>query len=189
LPSFEKGKPPEKRRHGGFHCYLGVLPWYHSFGLTLCLLGACANGSRLVCIPDPRAGNPPFTEVLKAVQKYRTTMVIAVPTIFIAFMNHAQLDQYDLSSILCCGSAGAPLPPEVAKKFEDTTGCIVFEGYGLSETAPAASMNPTHIETRKFGSVGFPLPNTDIKIVDTETGLNEMPKGEDGEIAIGNLRS
>jgi long-chain acyl-CoA synthetase len=181
----EKGQLPEKLRHGGFHCYLGVLPWYHSFGLTLCLLGACASGSKLVCIPDPRAGNPPFTEVLKAVQKYRTTLMIAVPTIFIAFMNHPQLDQYDLSSILCCGSGGAPLPPEVAKKFEAKTGCIIFEGYGLSETAPVASLNPTSTEGRKFGSVGFPLSNTDIKIVDTETGLIEMPKGEDGEIAIG----
>ncbi|MFZ3048959.1 MAG: AMP-binding protein, partial [Desulfatirhabdiaceae bacterium] len=91
----------------------------------------------------------------------------------------------DLSSILCCGSGGAPLPPEVAKKFEAKTRCIIFEGYGLSETAPVASLNPTSTEGRKFGSVGFPLSNTDVKIVDTETGLIEMPKGEDGEIAIG----
>jgi long-chain acyl-CoA synthetase len=180
----EKGAAPEKLRHGGFHCYLGVLPWYHSFGLTLCLLGACASGSKLVCVPDPRAGNPPFTEVLKAVQKYRTTLMIAVPTIFIAFMNHSQLDQYKLDSILCCGSGGAPLPSEVARKFEAKTGCIIFEGYGLSETSPVISLNPTNTTERKFGSVGFPMPNTDIRIVDTETGLNFLPDGEDGEIAV-----
>jgi long-chain acyl-CoA synthetase len=180
----EPGGPPEKTRCGGYHCYLGVLPWYHIFGMTLCLLGACATASRLVCIPDPRAGTPPFTDVLKAVQKYKTTQVIAVPTIFVAFTNHSLLDRFDLSSIKCCASGGAPLPVEVAKKFEAKTGCIIFEGYGLSETAPVVSGNPSNSTDRKFGSVGFPMPNTDIKIVDSNTGLTELAQGVDGEIAV-----
>ena len=79
------GGPSEPVRTDGFHCFLGVLPWYHSFGMSLVMLSSCATASRLVCVPDPRAGNPPFTEVLKAVEKYRTTMMIAVPTIFVAF--------------------------------------------------------------------------------------------------------
>jgi long-chain acyl-CoA synthetase len=180
----EPGSPPERLRPGGFHCYLGVLPWYHSFGLTLCMLSSCKGGSRLICIPDPRAGDPPFTEVLKAVQKYRATLVIAVPTIFVAFTNHPLLDKFDLSSIVVCSSGGAPMPVEVARRFEAKTGSIIFEGYGLSETSPVASVNPTSTEDRKFGSVGFPLPGTDIKIVDIDTGLEELPRGEDGEIAI-----
>jgi long-chain acyl-CoA synthetase len=182
--SHEPGAPPEKQRPGGFHTYLGVLPWYHSFGLTCALLSSCSKGNKLICIPDPRAGNPPFTEVLKAVQKYRPTFMPAVPTIFVAFTNHPLLDQFDLTSLMGCFSGGAPLPPEVCKQFEEKTGSVIFEGYGLSETAPIASVNPTNTKNRKIGSIGFPLPSTDIKVVDIDTGLKELPQGEDGEIAI-----
>jgi long-chain acyl-CoA synthetase len=180
----EPGGAPEPLRKGGFHTYLGVLPWYHSFGMTLVMLSAAYGGSKLVCIPNPRDGNPPFTVVLEAVQKYKATVMAAVPTIFIAFTNHPLLKNYDLSSLMVCGSGGAPLPVESAKQFEAATGAIIFEGYGLSETAPLSALNPCNTETRKFGSVGFPVPNTDIKIVDIETGLQVLPQGEDGEIAI-----
>ena len=180
----EHGKEPEKCRHGGFHTVLGVLPWYHSFGLTVAMLYACFIGGALVCVPDPRAGNPPFTEVLKAVQKYKPTIMPAVPTIFVAFTNHALLEKFDLSSFIGCFSGGAPLPPEVCKQFEAKTGAIIFEGYGLSETSPVASANPTSKEGRKIGSIGFPVPGTDIKILDIKTATKEMPRGEDGEIAI-----
>lgn len=180
----EEGGRPEKLRHGGFHTYLGVLPWYHSFGMTVAMLSACYSGSKLICIPDPRAGDPPFTEVLKTVQKNKPTLMPAVPTIFVAFTNHPHLGQYDLTSLMGCFSGGAPLPPEVCKQFEDKTGSVIFEGYGLSETSPVVSSNPTNTQNRKIGSIGFPVPSTDIKVVDLETGFTELPHGEDGEIAI-----
>lgn len=177
------GKPGEKIEKGGAHTYLGVLPWYHSFGLTLVMLMSCANASRLLCIPDPRAGDPPFTEVLKAIKNYKVTVVVAVPTIYSAFVNHPLIDNFDLTSIVGCGSGAAPLSIEVLKQFEAKTGAVIFEGYGLTETSPVLTINPTNLDQRKMGSVGLPLPNTDIKIVDIETGLKEMPRGEDGEIA------
>ncbi|MCF8111199.1 MAG: long-chain fatty acid--CoA ligase [Desulfobacteraceae bacterium] len=180
----EPGGEPEKMRKGGFHTYLGVLPWYHSFGLTVCMLSACAGGHKMICVPDPRAGNPPFTEVLEAVQKYKATIMPAVPTIFVAFTNHPNIDNYDLTSLMGCFSGGAPLPPEVCKQFEAKTGAVIFEGYGLSETSPVVTSNPTSRENRKIGTIGFPIPGTDIKIVDIETGQNELGKGEDGEIAV-----
>ncbi|MCD4722424.1 MAG: long-chain fatty acid--CoA ligase [Desulfobacula sp.] len=180
----EEGKKAEKMRRGGYHTYLGVLPWYHSFGITSALLFSALSGSRLICIPDPRAGNPPFTGVLEAVQKYKPTFITAVPTIFIAFTNHPNLEKYDISSIMGCLSGGAPLPPEVCKQFEEKTGSIIFEAYGLTETAPAACINPSFKETRKIGSIGFPLPETDVKVVDLKDDTKELPQGEDGELAI-----
>ena len=182
IPQVPQGAP-EILRKGGFHCFLGVLPFYHSFGMTILMLWSCHSGSRLVCIPDPRAGDPPFTGVLKAVQKYRTTILAGVPTIYSAFANHPLLDRFDLSSVMGCGSGGAPLPVEVAKKFEEKTGGVIFEAYGLSETAPLATANPSNRKTRKFGSVGFPVSNTDVKILHVETG-SELTRGEHGEIAI-----
>jgi len=180
----DEGRPAEAIRRGGYHGFLGVLPWYHSFGMTCAMLCACATGSRLICVPDPRAGDPPFTEVLKLVQTHRPTLMPAVPTIFVAFTNHPLLDQFDLTSIMGCFSGGAPLPPEVCRLFEEKTGAVIFEGYGLSETAPVATVNPTFRDTRKVGSIGFPMPGTDVKILDTETGRTELPQGEDGEVAI-----
>jgi long-chain acyl-CoA synthetase len=177
------GEPAKKIEKGGSNTYLGILPWYHSFGLTCVMLTSCANASRLVCIPDPRAGKPPFTDVLKAIADYKVTAFVAVPTIFSAIVNHPLTDKFDLTSIRGCGSGAAPLPLEVIRQFEERTGAVVFEGYGLTETSPVLTMNPTNTEQRKIGSVGPPFLGTDVKIVDLDTGLEEMPRGEDGEIA------
>ncbi len=180
----EKPGEKPKKMEKGVHTSLGLLPWYHSYGLTHSLLANCDRAARLVCIPDPRAGNPPFTEVLKAIQKYKVTGFGAVPTIFSALVNHPLIDKFDLTSIIGCGSGAAPLPVEVLMQFEERTGAVIYEGYGLTETSPTLTTNPTNQEQRKIGSVGLPLPSTDIKIVDLESGLQELSQGEDGEIAV-----
>ena len=164
---------------------MGVLPWYHSYGLTLTLLICCGGGFRVICVPDPRAGNPPFTEVLRLIQKYKVTILHGVPTLYSAIINHPLVKQFDLSSIIYCSSGAAPLPLEVATKFEELTkGGLLVEGYGLSETSPVTHTNPTNRRERKFGTIGLPLPDTMVKILEVETGDKEMAQGEDGEIAL-----
>mgnify|MGYP001283837997 CR=1 FL=1 len=177
----EEGKNLES---GGAHTYLGVLPWYHGFGLTLVMLWSCLNGSRVVCIPDPRAGKPPFTEVLKTIEKYQTSIVVGVPTIYAALVNHPLTEKFNLKSIVGCGSGAAPLPLEVIKRFEERTGAVIFEGYGMTETSPIVTMNPTNVEQRKIGSVGMPVPGADVRILDLDSASLELPQGEDGEIAV-----
>ena len=166
----------------GTGVYLGALPFYHSYGLTTCLLAAVALAAAIVFIPDPRAGNPPFTEILESIQKYKPTLFHAVPTMYGALLNHPNISKYDLSSIKACVSGAAPLPLQIMKDFEKKTGANLVEGWGLTETSPVGTTNPMK-EGKKPGSIGIPLPDTIMKILDIDTGA-DLPQGETGEIAI-----
>ena len=177
------GGPPEKLK-GGEEVFVGALPWYHSYGLTLTMVASYLDGNSVICIPDPRAGKPPLTELLADIQKYKGTQMHCVPALYAGMVNHPNVAKYDLSSIKACGSGAAPLPPQVAKNFEAVTGAIIFEGYGLTETSPMTHANPSIEELRKFGSIGVPIPDTLAVIVDMETGNKVLPQGETGEIAI-----
>ncbi|MGB9826620.1 MAG: AMP-binding protein, partial [Desulfofundulus sp.] len=105
------------------------------------------------------------------------------PTMYVAFNNHPGVQNYDVRSINYCISGSAPLPVEVAEKFEELTGGYLVEGYGLSETSPVTHCNPLRGK-RKVGSIGLPLPDTLCKIVDMETGERELPPGEAGELCV-----
>jgi long-chain acyl-CoA synthetase len=168
----------------GEEVYVGAIPWYHSYGLTLSMLTATWFAGQLVCIPDPRSGNPPLTDLLVDLERTKCTVFNCVPALYAGIANHPDVGKYDLSTINICGSGAAPLPPEVAKAFEAVTGAILFEGYGLTETSPVTHINPTNKQYRKFGSIGLPISDTICKIVDIKTGTKEMPIGEIGEIAI-----
>ncbi len=179
----DDGSEPFKIRYGK-EVFIGALPWYHSYGLTLTMIGGAYYGAVVIPIPDPRAGKPPLTVILETIHNHKVTILHAVPTIYSAIVNHPNVDKYDLTSILGCGSGAAPLAPELAKEFERVTKGTIFEAYGLSETSPCTHLNPTNKTQRKFGTVGFPLPDSYVKIVDLETGEKELPLGEDGEIAL-----
>ncbi len=168
----------------GKEVFVGALPWYHSYGLTLTMLLATHHAGKLICIPDPKAGKPPMSDLLSSLQNDGGTILNCVPALYAAIINHPNIGDYDLSKLKICSSGAAPLPPELAKNFEAVTGGVIFEGYGLSETSPVTHINPATKKDRKFGSIGLPIPDTYCKILDLETGNREVAQGETGEIAV-----
>ncbi|MDC0759540.1 AMP-binding protein [Brevibacillus sp. AG] len=124
-----------------------------------------------------------MNRILELIRKHRPTYFTGSPTMYIAILNHPDLQKDDLLCFQMCIGGSAPLPVEVMKNFEQKTGVPIIEGYGLSEATCAVMRNPL-IGQRKVGSVGLPLPNSDAKIVDTATGTKEMPVGESGELIV-----
>jgi long-chain acyl-CoA synthetase len=157
---------------------LGVLPFFHSYGLTTVLNLGLLNGAKLVLLPRFE-----LETVLKTIDKQKPTLFPGVPTIYVAINNAPNLDKFDIKSIRICISGAAPLPVEVQQQFEKNTGGRLVEGYGLSETSPVTHANPVYGK-RKPGSIGLPMPDTEFRVVDVESGENEMPIGEIGELCL-----
>jgi long-chain acyl-CoA synthetase len=155
---------------------LGALPLFHSFGQTCGLNAAVAAGASLALVPrfGPQAA-------LETIAADRVTVFQGVPTMFAALLNHDDRRSYDVSSLRYCLSGGAALPVEVLHGFEREFGCVVLEGYGLSETSPVACFNHADRE-RKPGSIGTPIAGVEMRVVDDER--RELPPGDAGEIAI-----
>ena len=167
---------PSTRR--GEDCYLLVIPLFHIYGFTVGMIEGTWRGVQQVLIPkyDVEA-------VLAAIRDYRPTYFPAVPTIYISLLNHPKAKEYGVHRLRAFNSGSAPLPVEVIEQFERLTGGTLSEGYGLSEASPVTHSTPT-LGRRKPGSIGVPLSDTDIKIVDLETGLRELPVGCEGELCI-----
>jgi long-chain acyl-CoA synthetase len=165
-------------RVSGSDTILASIPFFHVYGLTIALLlGLCDGGTIVI------QTRPDVPELLKLIDRYRPTEFPGVPALYQALLKQPDLAKYQLHSIRYCLSGSAPLPVEVARQFESLTGAKLVEGYGLSETSPATHANPLDGE-RRPGSVGLPLPSTDQRVVDLETGTRVLPVGEVGELAI-----
>jgi long-chain acyl-CoA synthetase len=155
---------------------MGCLPLFHSFGQTCGLNAAVGSGACLTLVPRFDPG-----KALEVIQRDRVTVFEGVPTMYVALLNHPQRGDHDVSSLRVCVSGGAALPVEVLRGFEDAFGCIILEGYGLSETSPVASFNHPG-RPRKPGSIGTPIQDVEMRLVGP---LGEdVPTGEVGEIAI-----
>jgi len=158
---------------------LAVLPLFHVFGLTGAMHWAVFTASSLVLQTDPRA----IDMLVRNISRHKVTLFPGVPAMFNAINNHPGVQKMDLSSVKCCFSGSAPLPADVLERFEELTGAKITEGFGLSETSPVTHANPLEGE-RRVGTVGLPVPSTDVRIVDTEDGETDVPQGEEGELII-----
>jgi long-chain acyl-CoA synthetase len=157
---------------------LGTLPFFHSAGFTAGMNTCLYQGITLALIPRPEPGI-----ILKMTRKYQPQWFPCVPTIYVGILNHPNFSGSIFSSVKGCLSGAAPLAMETIRDWDEKVGATIIEVYGLTETAPVSHANPWGGKT-KVSSVGVPLPDTDCRIVDVETGTKEMPIGESGEILL-----
>jgi long-chain acyl-CoA synthetase len=154
----------------------GALPLFHAFGQSCTLNAAAASGACLTLLPRFDA-----EQALQMLAEHGVTVFAGVPTIFSRLLQPPDRENYDVSALRLAVSGGAATPVQVLRDFEAAFGCVVLEGYGLSETSPVASFSRLDAP-RKPGSIGTPIRGVRMRVVDD--GGNEVPQGETGEILI-----
>ncbi len=162
----------------GNETMLAVIPFFHVFAMTVALNLAIANGFTIIIHPKFN-----LKQVLSDITHKQPTLMPGVSTLYATINNARNLSNYDLSSIKMCISGGGPLPVEVKQKFEKLTGCVLVEGYGLTESSPVTHCNPL-IGINKTGSIGLPLPGTLVEIIDKDDRTRVLKQGEIGEVCI-----
>jgi long-chain acyl-CoA synthetase len=167
-----------RQYHRGEGRYLLVIPYFHIYAFTVGMMCGVWVGGLQILIPKYDV-----EQVLTAIRDLRPTYFPAVPTVFVSLLAHPNVKEYGLDRIRTINSGGAPCPIEVMEEFETRIGRPLNQGYGLSETSPVTHSTP-QLARRKYASIGLPMPDTDMKIVDVETGTQEMPLGESGELCI-----
>jgi long-chain acyl-CoA synthetase len=161
--------------------FLTALPLFHIYGMTTSMNAPISLAAKMVLLPrfEPQTA-------LETIQRHRVTVFCGVPTMYSVLLANPALGKYDLTSIRVCISGASPLPPQVQKRFMEVTGGFLAEGYGLTEASPVTHCTPVDktMKTVKVGSIGLPLPDTEARIVEVETGEKTLEPGETGELAI-----
>jgi long-chain acyl-CoA synthetase len=157
--------------------FVGALPFFHVYGMTTVMNLGMKMAAKIILIPKFDTDL-----VLKKIQEHKPTFFPGAPTMYVGLINHPKISQYDLSSVDACLSGSAPLPLEVQEKFEELSGGLLVEGYGMTETSPVTHANLLW-DRKKSGTIGLPWPDTDARIVDVETG-EVLPPGHEGELQV-----
>jgi len=161
--------------------FLAALPLFHIYGMTTSMNVPISLAAKIVLLPrfEPAAA-------LEAIQRHKVTVFCGVPTMYSLLLANPVLGNYNLTSIRVCISGASPLPLQIQKRFMEVTGGFLAEGYGLTEASPVTHCNPVDITMRtvRVGSIGLPLPDTDARIVDVETGEKTLGPDETGELAV-----
>ena len=153
---------------------IGVLPFFHIYGMTVIMNLGLHHGTTVVTMPRFDLG-----QFLDLIEKHGVTRAFVVPPIALALAKHPAVDERDLSSLNLIMSGAAPLGPELSEQVANRIGCTTLQGYGLTETSPVTHCAPE--AENKPGSIGPPLPNTECRIVDPESG-EDVGEGERGEL-------
>jgi acyl-CoA synthetase (AMP-forming)/AMP-acid ligase II len=159
-------------------CFIGVLPFFHIYGMTVIMNAGLRSGATIVTMP-----RFDLEQFLDLSQKHATTRSFLVPPVVLALAKHPVVDKYDLSSLKVIMSGAAPLGAELAAAAGERLGCYVMQGYGLTETSPVTHAAPEDPSKNKPGSIGPPIPNTECLVVDPTSG-EEVAAGELGEVWI-----
>ena len=167
----------------GIEVFMGAIPFFHVFGMTVAMALSIYCGGRLIVVPNPR----PIDNVMNQIQSEKATIFPGVPTMYIGVINHPEVKKYDLTTVKACISGAAPLPMDVQEKFGQITGGRLVEGYGLTEAAPVTHCNPVY-GLRKAGSIGVPLPDVEARLVslepDADGKFQDVAPGDEGELAL-----
>jgi long-chain acyl-CoA synthetase len=159
---------------------VGALPFFHIYGLTCVMLFGIRLGVEQVLLPRFEVG-----EALAVFESARPTMFSGVPTMYMALLASGEdLRKHHLHDVMIFNSGGSALPVNLKRSFEERVSKPLFEGYGLSEASPVTHNNPPFLGEGREGSIGIPIPSTDARIVDVETGQTEVPVGESGELIV-----
>jgi long-chain acyl-CoA synthetase len=159
---------------------VGALPFFHIYGLTCVMLFGIELGIEQVLLPRFEV-----QEALAVFENDRPAMFSGVPTMYMALLaSGADLRKHHLHDVQIFNSGGSALPVNLKRSFEEKVGKPLFEGYGLSEASPVTHNNPPFLGQTREGSIGIPIPSTDARVVDVETGMTELPVGESGELII-----
>ena len=155
---------------------LAAVPIYHIYGFNMNVNVNHVFGGTIIMVPQPSTDN-----ILAAVNQHEPNLFPAVPTMIIGLNQHPDIATSKIGSVRAVVSGSAPLPVEAMKTFEELSGAVITEGYGMSETSNIVTANPLHT-VRKPGGVGIPFPDNDVRIVDLDDPTKEMPLGEPGEL-------
>ncbi len=169
---------PEVDRRTGF--FLAAIPYFHVYGMMTSMLLPIFLGSEILIVPDPRDTK----RILDTMKKEKSIIFPGIPTMYHSMLRYLKGKKGDLSNLSILLSGAAPMAADLERQFTSRTKGKIIEGYGLTEASPVVCATPVDPAKRKFGTVGFPLPNTEVKIVDIETGTKEMELGEMGELIV-----
>jgi len=159
---------------------VAILPFFHIYGFTCAMLFGIRQGLNQLVLPSFDVG-----EVVELVRDQQPVLFAGVPTMYMALNSSGiGLREYGFDRVRIYNSGGAPLPVNLKRAFEEKVGRPLLEGYGLSEASPVTHINPPFAGWGREGSIGVPIPSTDARVVDVETGTQEMPPGESGELVI-----